>query len=86
MTPHTDSRKKPEFSVGTRVKTRHSVDPELPEKEWPLETGVIVDEFGGVQDITDESYGRNWAVSRRWAIALDGGPLVFRNDPDLEPE
>lgn len=88
MAPRTDSKskKKPEFSVGTRVKTRHSVDPAVPEKEWPLEAGAIVDEFGEVQDIEADSYGRDWAVSRRWAIALDSGPLVFRNDPDLEPE
>ncbi|MFE5707837.1 hypothetical protein [Rhodococcus koreensis] len=86
MTPDTDSKKKPEFSVGTRVKTRHSADHELAEKKWPLEVGVIVDDFAGVQDISNDSYGRDWAVSRRWAIALDSGPLVFRNDDDLEPE
>lgn len=85
MTPPTGS-KKTEFSVGTRVKTRHSADSELPQEKWPIEAGVVVEEFGGVQEINDASYGRDWGVSRRWAIALDSGLLVFRDDTDLEPE
>ena len=79
-------KKKVEFAVGARVKTRHSTDPDVPEKKRPLEAGEIVDEFGGVEKIDNAKYGRDWAVSKRWAVALDAGTLVFRDDAELEAE
>ncbi|MFD4367074.1 hypothetical protein [Rhodococcus sp. NPDC058521] len=79
-------KKKSEFAVGSRVKTRHSTDQSIPEKKRPLEAGEIVDEFGGVEKIDNEKYGRDWGVSKRWAVALDIGTLVFRDDIDLEAE
>lgn len=87
MKSGTDSKKKKaELAVGSRVKTRHSTDPAVPEKKRPLEAGKIVDEFGGVEKIDNDQYGRDWAVSKRWAVALDIGTLVFRDDVDLEAE
>ena len=64
----------------------HKVDPELDPKKWPLEAGQIVEEFVVGDDVDDSEYGRDWAVMRRWGVALDTGTLVFRNDEDLEPE
>lgn len=76
----------PTFTLGSRVKTPYSVDPELDPKKWPLEAGQIVEEFVVGDDVEDSEYGRDWAVMRRWGIALDTGTLVFRNDENLEPE
>ncbi|MEV0947878.1 hypothetical protein [Rhodococcus sp. NPDC049939] len=86
MTLRTDSTTKSKFSVGDRVKTRHSVDPELTQEKWPLEPGRIVDDFEEFDDVSATAFGRGWAVLRHWAIALDDGTLVFRDDADLEPE
>lgn len=73
-----------EWTVGARVRTRHSRDTELPLDQWPVVSGVIVDDFG---DSTDDpaagDYGRTWAHKRRWAIALDSGSLIFRNGNEL---
>ncbi|AOW93326.1 hypothetical protein BFN03_13540 [Rhodococcus sp. WMMA185] len=86
MALRTDSMTKSKFSVGDRVKTRHSVDPDLAQSKWPLEAGTIAQEFEGFDDISTTAYGRGWGLLHRWAIALDGGPLVFRDDVDLESE
>ncbi|WP_374101132.1 hypothetical protein [Antrihabitans sp. YC2-6] len=72
-------------SVGSRVVTRHSSDSELAADQWPKAAGIIVDDFGDTAG-HDNSYGRDWAITRRWAIALDDGPLVFRNDNEIEAE
>lgn len=65
--------------------TRHSSDPGIPADRWPLAAGVIVDDFSESLAAHD-GYGRDWAITRRWAVALDGGSLIFRDDEDLEPE
>lgn len=90
MKPKTNPRQKPPpkppLTVGSRVKTRHSLEENLPANKWPKVSGVIVEDFGEVKDVSDAEYGRDWAVSKRWAVALDDGNLVFRDDPDLEAE
>jgi len=44
---------------------------------------VIVVDHGDVVVGGGHAYGRDWALPRRWAIALDDGSLVFRNDDEL---
>jgi hypothetical protein len=36
--------------------------------------------------VSPQSYGRDWALSRRWAIALDDGNLIFRDNEDLDDD
>lgn len=48
--------------------------------------GVIVDDFGDLVDAAGQAYGRDWAVTKRWAVALDDGSLVFRDDNELDRE
>ncbi|MFF0818341.1 hypothetical protein ACFYVR_24815 [Rhodococcus sp. NPDC003318] len=67
------------------MRTPHSLDPQLPADQWPLASGVIVDEFD-VGAISARSYGRDWAHPRRWAIALDDGHLIFRDNEDLDDD
>lgn len=75
-----------QVSVGLRVGTRQTWisrlvgDPGL--RKW----GVIIADHGDVVASCGPSYGRDWALPRRWAIALDDGSLVFRNDDELEVE
>src|ERR1700751_5663925 len=61
------------IAVGSRVQTTDS----------PPKTGVVVEDFGdlaGVQVIIDRDHS---AQSRRWAIMLDDGSLVFGDPPSL---
>ncbi|WP_345349116.1 hypothetical protein [Rhodococcus olei] len=44
-----------------------------------------MDEFD-VGAISARSYGRDWAHPRRWAIALDDGHLIFRDNEDLDDD
>jgi hypothetical protein len=46
-------------------------------------SGVIIEDHSDVVAGAG-AFGRDWALPRRWAIALDDGPLVFRNDDELE--
>ena len=71
--------------VGSRVIARYSADPAVPVDRWPPAAGVVVDDFGDTLAAGRE-YGRDWAITRRWAVALDAGPLIFRDDEDLEHE
>lgn len=75
----------PGLAVGTRVRTRASTEGKKAAESPSIEAGVIVDDFGEVLTPHDH-YGRDWALSKRWAIALDSGSLVFRDDKDLELE
>ena len=44
--------------------------------------GVVIEDYADL--VIDRGWaGRDWAPVRRWAIALDGGRLVFANDEDL---
>ena len=73
-----------EISVGSRVRTRHSVDRSGDRETWPLEGGVIVEDFAAY--VEPASVNRDWAVAHRWAVALDNGCLVFRDTAELETE
>ena len=61
------------IAVGSRVQTTDS----------PPKTGVVVEDFGdlaGVQVLIDRDHS---AQSRRWAIMLDDGSIVFRDAHSL---
>lgn len=73
------------LAVGTRVRTHPSSNTGTATNQHPRESGIIVDDFGEVL-ATHDHYGRDWALTKRWAIALDSGSLVFRNDIELERE
>ncbi|GAA4470737.1 hypothetical protein GCM10023094_00260 [Rhodococcus olei] len=84
LQPKTGRRRR--FSVGARVRTPHSFDTQLPADQWPLASGVIVEEFTSLGAIGARSYGRDWAHPRRWAIALDDGNLICRDNEDLDDD
>ncbi|WP_089252181.1 hypothetical protein [Rhodococcoides kyotonense] len=44
--------------------------------------GTVVEDFGELP-ASEKSWGRDWALPRRWAIALDGGTLVFAAENEL---
>lgn len=70
-----------ELTVGARVKVRiHTTGTDDKAAQDTYETGAIVEDFG-VQ--TPETTSRDWAVARRWAVALDSGRLVFADNEDL---
>lgn len=83
--PTDSSGRRPGLAVGTRVRTHTSTEAKKAAESPSIEAGVIVDDFGDVLAPHDH-YGRDWALSKRWAIALDSGSLVFRDDKDLELE
>ncbi|AII10761.1 hypothetical protein EP51_41940 (plasmid) [Rhodococcus opacus] len=86
MKPQKKTAVRPAWSVGARVTTHHSSDPVIAEDQWPEKSGVIVEDHGEVIDSVTGSYGRNWALPRRWAVLLDEGQLVFRDGDELEVE
>ena len=49
-------------------------------------SGMIIGDHGDVVAGSVRSYGRDWALPRRWAIALDDGSLVIRDDDQPEDE
>lgn len=44
--------------------------------------GVVIEDYADMTTDSD-SAGRDWALVRRWAIALDDGRLTFANDQDI---
>lgn len=80
-----DRPDEPRFAVGTRVVCRMPLDASSSTDAALYAAGVIVDDFGDVL-VAHDSYGRDWAISKRWAVALDGGSLVFRDDDELDRE
>jgi hypothetical protein len=63
------------FEVGSAVRTTDD----------PHTTGHIVEDFGdlaGVEVVVD---AHQTAKSRRWAVALDDGRMVFLDDDGIEP-
>ncbi|MFH5229551.1 hypothetical protein [Antrihabitans spumae] len=75
-----------DLTVGARVRTTTSHDDGDAHAEAPeFVSGVIVDDFGEVLTPHDH-YGRDWARTKRWSIALDSGQLVFRHGEELVPE
>jgi len=81
--PGGDAEQARRVAVGVRVSTRRTWgsglvgDPGLPT------SGVIIEDHSDVV-AGDGAFGRDWALPRRWAIALDDGSLVCRNDDELE--
>ncbi|EID79079.1 hypothetical protein [Rhodococcus opacus] len=47
---------------------------------------MIIEDFTGSGGLSPKAYARDWAFSRRWAIALDDGNLIFRDSEDLDDE
>lgn len=71
------------FALGARVRLTPLDSPQSDDETSTDATGVIVDDFGEPL-VSFDHYGRDWAHTKRWAIALDSGALVFRNDSELE--
>lgn len=86
MKPQKKTAIRPAWSVGARVTTYHSPDPAIAEDQWPQKNGVIVEDHGEMIDSETRSYGRTWALPRRWAVLLDEGQLVSRDGAELEVE
>ncbi|BBY77830.1 hypothetical protein MPRF_47290 [Mycolicibacterium parafortuitum] len=63
------------LAVGCRVRTVGD-DPA---------TGEIVEDFGDLAGTPVVVDAQNTVRSRRWAVALDDGQLVFLDDDQLEP-
>ncbi len=58
-----------------RVSTHHSLISGLPEHQWPQQSGVIIEDYSDLIENTANAYGRSWAITPRYAIALDNGCL-----------
>lgn len=67
-----------DLTVGARVEVHTRSDENSDTNA--VHTGAIVEDFG-VQP--PESTSREWAVAKRWAVALDSGRLVFADTDDL---
>ena len=86
MNSHTSPQQRAQLFVGTRVSTRHSRICGLPENLWPRQSGVIIEDYSDLLEDTTHTYGRDWAIIRHYAIALDDGCLIFRDTNNLDPE
>ncbi|MGN7134815.1 hypothetical protein ACTHQY_16240 [Rhodococcoides corynebacterioides] len=70
----------PALRVGARVRAVSSDT--SADTDTTAVLGTVVDDYAGT--LTGDTGGRTWAVPHRWAVALDDGRLVFRDDDDLE--
>jgi len=70
-------------AVGVRVSTRRTWGSRLVSDPGLRASGVIIEDHNDVVAGAG-AFGRDWALPRRWPIALDDGSLVFRNDDELE--
>ncbi|HEX5143164.1 MAG TPA: hypothetical protein VFW21_04780 [Mycobacterium sp.] len=64
-----------QFEVGTKIRTTDATPT----------YGQIVEDFGdlaGAEVVVDAD---STARSRRWAVALDDGRMVFLDDDEMEP-
>ena len=68
-----NSHNSTKIAVGSRVETSDS----------PSKTGVVVEDFGDLADAHVTIERGRVASSRRWAVMLDDGTLVFLNDGSL---
>ena len=75
-----------QFVVGSRVLTRARQQPDSTAKEAPLTPGTVVEDNCDLLSNQPVQYGREWAIPRRWTIALDDGGLAFRDDHEIEIE
>ncbi len=64
-----------EFEVGTQVRTT----------DESRTLGRIVEDFGDLAGTEVAIDAQSTARSRRWAVALDDGRMVFVDDNDIEP-
>ena len=67
--------------VGSRVRVLRAPGSQF--GDIPPEVGVVVEDFAEAV-IDNAELGRDWALVRRWAIALDSGRLVFAEEGGLE--
>lgn len=61
------------YAVGDRVQL-----------STPGAAGVLVADYAASGVLDAAAAGREWALPRRWAVALDDGRLVFADDSDIE--
>ena len=85
MNAHPSPQQRAQLFVGARVSTRHSRIPGLPENQSPRQSGVIIEDYSDLLQDTAPTYGRDWAIIRRYAIALDDGSLIFRDTNTNRP-
>jgi hypothetical protein len=83
MRPGSDAERARRVAVGVRVTTRRTWRSQLVGEPGLRTSGVIIEDHSDVVG-GNGSVGRDWALPRRWAIALDDGSLVFRNDDEFE--
>jgi len=86
MNAHLSPQQRAQLFVGARVSTRHSRISGLPENQWPRQSGVIIEDYSDLLQDTAHTYGRDWAIIRRYAIALDDGSLIFRDTNNIDPD
>jgi len=90
MNAHLSPQQRAQLFVGARVSTRHSRISGLPENQWPRQSGVIIEDYSDLLEDAAHTYGRDWAISRRYAIALalalDDGSLIFRDTNTIDPD
>jgi len=86
MNAHLSPQQRAQLFVRARVSTRHSRISGLPESQWPRQSGVIIEDYSDLLEDTAHTYGRDWAITRRYAIALDDGSLIFRDTNNLDPD
>ncbi len=75
-------RKPAPITVGTRVTVTTAPDADKPDQQ--VAVGIVVDDYADSL-LAPGELGRSWAPTRRWAIALDDGRLVFAADNDITP-
>jgi len=81
--PGSDAERGRRVGVGVRVSTRRTWGSRPVGDPGLRVAGVIIDDHSDI--VADAgAVGRDWALPRRWTIALDDGSLVFRNDDELE--
>jgi len=79
--PRSEGKPAP-ITVGTRVTV--TAPPALDHSEQQVEAGTVVDDYADSL-LAPSELGRTWAPTRRWAIALDDGRLIFATDNDITP-
>ncbi len=57
-----------------------------PRKPVARQSGVIIEDYSDLLEDTAHTYGRDWAIIRRYAIALDDGSLIFRDTNPIDPD
>lgn len=63
------------YAVGDRVQL-----------STPDAAGALVEDYAAHGVLDSAAAGREWALPRRWAVALDDGRLVFADDSDIRAD